>query len=244
MKKAYIVLGMKRSGHHAIVYWIGHNYPSAMTFNDCIYDRNNRRLIHRLRPVSQTLAMGNAKKNGKSPIHIFNMEDFNMPNFDKHDFANMTMLNNYDKVYWILAMRDPYNWIASSFQTGAGSKHRIIERIALYKKQALHFDTDPRFIPVNFNSWVSSIEYRKGLAKLLDMPSHEKGVDEVSPRGGGSSFDKMKYAHKAGKMDVLERWRKFEKDEWYLKVINDHALTKIDADHFGIRAKEIIDGKE
>lgn len=223
MKKAYVIFAMKRSGHHAIVHWIGYNQPCAMHFND--YKIHGKDFIpaHITKPV----IFGNPKN--EPDIHIYNMEDFNPVLLPK--LRKLPVWGDYDEVQYIMVLRDPFNWIASCLKCGGGMAKRLKRRIELYKAQANLFKTENDILCVNYNKWVKSEIYRIGLAKYLDLPTCDEGVEKLSERGGGSSFDKKKFKNNASKMDVFGRWKHFKTDPAFTAAI-DMQLCKISADIF------------
>ena len=238
MKKAYIVLGMKRSGHHAIAYWIAHNLNGkTVLWNDCCKGWSQGKLIpNHIQPgQSQTQEVGSGKHN----TDIYNIEDFNTDWLKKVNFRNFESLKRYDELHIMMVLRDPYNWIASSLRCGGGPARRIVGRIALWKRQARFcldkegYGTD-KILRVSYNDWFQSEEYRAALADCLHLNSYDKGINLTSPRGGGSSFDKMRFKRKAQEMKVLERYKYFQGNPEYEKFTKDAELLELSEKMFGV----------
>jgi hypothetical protein len=246
MRKAYIVLGMKRSGHHAIAYWIAHNLKGqTLLHNDCSKGWGKGELI----PSSNQAMQSKAQCVGEGSYigDVYNIEDFNVNHLKTFDFRKFQSLKKYDKVFMLLVLRDHYNWIASSLKTGGGPAKRIVKRIELWKRQA-KFCLDEKgyskdgIFRISYNEWFSQENYRSALASYILLDSHDKGVNLTSPRGGGSSFDRMKFKRKAQQMNVLKRWKCYQKDTYFNQLIKDPELVKLSSRFFP-NVKVLPDGK-
>jgi hypothetical protein len=224
MKRAYIILGMKRSGHHALAYWIAHNWlpKASMLHNDCGKGWNKGFLLPTYpNENNQFVTVGE----GETEIDIYNIEDFDVKHLDTYNFAKFSIFRPYNSVHIMLVVRDPYNWIASSLKTGGGPAKRLPNRIKLWKKQinflkGNNLKQRNKILAVNYNDWFKQEYYRMHLAVQLKLPSFDQGINVTSPRGGGSSFDKMKFKNKASQMKVLERWKYFKGNSEFIKYID------------------------
>lgn len=226
MNTAYIILGMKRSGHHAIVYWIGSNLNDAVHYNDCNKGWRHGELFPNPNQGNKGKIIKFNKCN-KSNNHIFNIEDFDMDNIKKYDMFNLKMFKRYKIVYFILVLRDPYNWIASCKKMGGNPWKNIDKRIILWKKQAnLFINKNENIICINFNKWFSDEEYRKKLSLIFNLKSYNKYINITSPRGGGSSFDGMRFNKRANEMKILERYKSYLKEPEYINKF-DYDLIKL-----------------
>ena len=76
-------------------------------------------------------------------------------------------------------------------------------------------------VDINYNRWFAEKAYRDEICDKLGMNHNDKGLDHVSPRGGGSSFDKAKFRGKGTKMDVLNRWKHFVDDEKFNRLLTN-----------------------
>ena len=74
------------------------------------------------------------------------------------------------------------------------------------------------------NEWFSDIDYRKQLAKTLDIPFTDAGLNEVRDIMKGSSFDGRQFDGKAQEMKVLERWKEYKDDDKYWEYIDDEMV--------------------
>lgn len=225
MKRAYVILGMKRSGHHAIAYWIAKNCGGkAILYNDCSRGWSNNMLLpsNNQSIKSQIIEVGS----GKDESHIFNIEDFDHNILNKHNFSKFNNVKSSAEVYICSVLRDPYNWVASCMKMGGGPALRLPKRILMWINQAQLFlkrEVHPELVRINYNSWTSDNDYKEILADKLNLKSYDKGVDSTSPRGGGSSFDKMRFKNKASNMKVLDRWRHYQGVDAFCDFFNSQV---------------------
>lgn len=233
MKKAYIILGMKRSGHHAIAYWIAHNLNTPSMFhNDCCKGWSKGELlpIHH-RKSKQIEIFGNPKDKKDIENYIFNIEDFDPKYLEKFDFRTFINVREAKEIYICIVLRDPFNWAASCLKTGGGVSARLPSSLIIWKKQAqlfLHPEQHNHIIRVNYNEWFSDNTYKNILSDKLNLQSFNKGVNYTSPRGGGSSFDKMRFKNKASQMNILKRWKNYQGSKDYADMFGKetHNLSK------------------
>lgn len=235
LDRAYAVFGMKRSGHHAIVHWIGYNLPSAMHINDVAVNRDML-LIPRHKP--NPVYFGCDSSADKIMNMIYNFEDWIPRTFNI--IQNCKTLSYFNTVKYILVLRDPANWLASSMKVGGGCAKNIGLRVSLYKQQIKfsEYCNDESFVHVvNYNKWISDKETRLELARNISVGDGDRGWNWLSERGGGSSFDKMKYRKNADEMRLGERWKEY-KDDLDFKRLMDDEMLEINSKYFGVKLWE------
>ena len=127
----------------------------------------------------------------------------------------------------VLVIRDPYNWMASrmAYKSSLDLLDRAIEFWQLHALEYLENNKLSNPVFVNYNEWVSSIEYRKSLADKLGLRFTDDGHDQMSVYGGGSSF---------GDFNVLKRYERFWRDRSYLNIF-DKKTKKLAWEIFGIK---------
>jgi len=230
----YAVMGCKRSGHHAIAYWVMLQIPGGAVFhNDC----NGRLEAARLQVIGE----------GKHSLHL--LEDF-----DLCGWSGLDLQDHFDRP--ILVLRDGYNWAASVVRSNMGRKatwepYRRIQirtherdmkwfggtlgRLDTWKQhvsRALDGVLPKNALVVNYNKWCADEEYRKELSTCLGLPFNDIGRRLVPPFGHGSSFDKMKFDGHAEDMETLTRWKTMKSDpEWKLMV--DKEVRHLTREYFG-----------
>jgi len=186
----------------------------------------------------------------KKDCLIYNYEDRYFKDVFTKDFEK-----NHDrwvgkslKRYDILIHRDAFNFFASRLKwmdyhsrdlrnSLNNAENRDI-LINLWKAYAAEYMGETNHltnnkIVINYNLWFSSTKYRKSLAKRLQLEFTDKGTGCISDIGFGSSFDGEKFNGKASEMKVLERWKKFEDNQFYRDIFKDKKLIEISNKIFG-----------
>jgi hypothetical protein len=243
IKHEYLVTGMQRGGHHAIIDWIwlGHNEPT-IKFNHCCR-------------LTGKVTSGNPKLAGEFEhinCLIYNLENFEINLYKKseliikrHKIWPQLALHEVENAYTILVVRDTYNWLASKFKQAAnlritgkfiGVLNEQIRRHKLYLREMLgETNLVPSAIIVNFNKWFLDGDYRQQLAKQLNINRGSEPFKEVAPAGNGSSFNHFTFKGKAHKMDVLERYKNYLDNKKYRQAFeNDPELIKLTKQCFGM----------
>lgn len=245
MDKVLFIYTMSRSGHHAIINWIQCQFKGkSIHYNHCFKGWGSKKLI----PMHGAGGAREIVMPGKGSLKIYSIEDLDPFDYQKHDFDSFPELRDSEVTYmWII--RDPYNWLASSLsKNGPGAKpdkHMTNElgytgtRIELYMKQIQEFKGETTHIPheimdVSYNDWVISKLYRRDLAKTLDLPFTDAGLNEVSKFGGGSTFDGMGFQGRAQQMKVINRWETWSDSQRFLDCLTPE-LIEFSEDYFKFR---------
>ena len=227
-RKRILVMAIARSGHHAVIHWICKNFNGiVMYYNNC---------NHLLHWRNKSVYINNDRM---GIIAVCSFE-----NFDLNGFKELGLNNKFTHIVFV--HRDPYNLFASSLAKGKKglalidktfrpSQKRVKytqyhcgtmtrqDMFVQYTKQILgeeDYIGEP-IIDINYNRWFAEKTYRMEICDKLDMKHTDEGLDYVSLRGGGSSFDGRKYRKKGTKMDVLNRWKHFVNDEKFNKLLTD-----------------------
>ena len=130
----------------------------------------------------------------------------------------------------VLVLRDAHNTFASVWH----GKRRMRNRLhrfyrSQWKAYAREFLGETSYLPadtvkVSFNAWFADDEYRHKVAEQLGLDCADRGVDEVSSDGGGSSFTGQDFQNEARKMAVLDRWRHFVDNPEYLAAFDAETI--------------------
>lgn len=130
----------------------------------------------------------------------------------------------------VLVLRDAFNTFAS-VRHGKRRMRRRLRRFygSQWKAYAREFLGESSFLPVDtvkisFNSWFQDPDYRSRVAAELGLDHTDRGLDEVSKDGGGSSFTGQQFHTRAQDMKVLERWRHFADDPRYLSAFDAETI--------------------
>ncbi|WP_347100783.1 hypothetical protein [Sagittula stellata] len=136
----------------------------------------------------------------------------------------------------IVILRDPANWLASTFRMGRWAAKDFERKVGIYR-QTLQFCLENRGNPqwsfICFNDFVSSPDFRKALSTEFadhDLSRAERALDEVPDFGGGSSFSGL--SDKVG-TSVQERWHAYIDDPDFLRLLRTPDLRPLSKSFFG-----------
>jgi len=236
MKRNILIFTMMRSGNHAIINWLARSSSNQVTdYNFSPHGWEKGRLLP-----------GNPKEyiekyGGELPERvIFSQENFDLNWIDEHKFIKKFGSG----FYWIIIIRDPFNWLASYKKKFKGTHLtkpwtyanglQCIPAFEIYKQyvdQALgvkDYTAGKKQIHIiNYNEWVDSKKYRDETAyKFLGTESNEDALNVVPRFGGGSSFDGLNYNGKARKMKIMERYKSFIQDEEFNRLALDDKIQE------------------
>lgn len=223
MPKEIFVLGLQRSGNHAIIAWLvdalsdrGQVYIFDDFFNPvALADREPQRLL----PETKTV--------------IVNVEDCTVA--DSKEQLDRAVADGYLPIgrdptpTLVVILRDPFNLFASrgAFQQQCQLGNVSKAAIACWKDHA-RWSLDGGAI--FYNQWCKSAFYRDRIAAHFGCTSNDLTIDRVPQSAGGSSFDGMTFDGSAAAMQTEQRWHWFRQHcpEW--QTIDDpevHELTRV-----------------
>lgn len=125
----------------------------------------------------------------------------------------------------VLVVRDPFNWAASYIRR---ARHpAAYERwpgmwLEVAREAAGVTDHLPGAVPVSYDRWFLDAGYREAVARSLGFEPTDANLTVVSDHGRGSSFDGRAFDGRAQAMDVADRWRSFADDERYRQAIRSN----------------------
>jgi hypothetical protein len=247
MKNVYVILAMKRSGHHAFINWLCKQHGNVTNEQNSILGWERQEMMS---------AWNRRKVYGSGKDTVFNIEDFDMDDWANYSIGLFPCIAEADNIYPIVLLRDFRNWLASCLKRRTelgdrGDVYRLLDdygyndrkdykpgRISLYQKQLyvgihLYKQAVPNLITISYNDWFLHKEYRKKIAERLNILFTDKGFLEVLPHGGGSTFDGTSFDGRADQMKVLERWKEFEDDREMKSLLRKwHKLDNISEIYF------------
>jgi glycosyltransferase involved in cell wall biosynthesis len=221
------IMGLSRSGTHALSDWIGSQITGKLRFVSGINIGELRSNNHKIFERGSKLPTADTSRTDGESVFLTTMEcadpcySGSIPWLDEKEFTR------------ILLLRDPYNWMASYIKSG----FRVVRRNAidtLWLEYFEEFRNPPEgTICVNYNHFVSSESYRDSLAEKIgiDIRSDES-LRSVSKAGGGSSFDGRLV--RGDEMDVLTRYKEMGGNDLYERMISNRDLIEPAFDLFGI----------
>lgn len=250
------IIGMSRSGNHAILQWILEQTPGRSLFLNCVEPATN--------PFRTARPLGNGKR-AVASFEPFDLETAAEGHLRPKDwlfysyedvFLGMVCSTTFEaaREEWlgrsrrrvdVLILRDPFNLLASRRR---GGFHRgnpdappdmVSERhaVRIWKQHAREFlgerdHLGPRKICISYNRWTRSMAYRREVARRLGLPFDDGAALRVPATAGGSSFDGTDADGEAHRMDVTRRWLHFAEDEGF-RALFDPDLVDLSDRIFG-----------
>ena len=230
----YNVVGLSRSGNHAIINWILSQLRGSWCFFNCVEAKADP--IKTARPMDDgqrvrtnierfDLDAGHARTAATAEHIVLSQEDaFLGPAFGAETMnCHRHAFGTPERLYEILILRDPFNLMASRRRL---SSPRISERTAMriWRQHAAAFeqcvDADTGRVAVNYNRWVSSRRYRMEVAAMLKLEFCDATAQSVAPCAGGSSFDGIAFDGRANAMKVFDRWRSYADDPSFWRLFD------------------------
>jgi hypothetical protein len=246
-QKEVRVIGLKRSGNHAIINWIWKQQGQDVThLNNVPVKINPYRFLYEHYPTQklkqQSLGNFTEKQLLSYSYEDCQLEDIVDKSFEsKHDIY----LGKSAKRYDVLILRDPFNCFASRIkmyinQNEVDKKNTLVtsKSITIWLDYAKEFLGETNFLKnnkvcINYNLWCSDIEYRQQLAKQLDLEFSDAEFDRVKGQGGGSSFDGLNLKHQGSKMKVAQRWQLMADNPYFLELVKNPEVFQYSNKIFG-----------
>ena len=208
--KVIKVMGMKRSGQHAIIDWIIQNTE----YN--LYVANNI-----LVEDSVTFHDRGSDKN----VLIYNIEDY-----DETKHGEMSLGSQCNNHLNLLIIRDPLNLFASRIKVSSKNNYQHWYNEYAIKLYNQHIELSKNIKTIDYNQWVLDNEYKLKLSKFLGLNTCNDN-NEVSSLVGSSFTGK---SIKLIKEDLLCRWKTLNKNQL------DYIRKNIDLEPFKNIYDEII----
>ncbi|MFW6058879.1 MAG: hypothetical protein ACODAQ_01780 [Phycisphaeraceae bacterium] len=238
------LIGLSRSGTHAISHWIMAQLDGRVCFLNCAEGKANpyataRPMGHGLPYETQGLDLDleaeRARRFRAKDWLLFTHEDSFLGHAcsDVYEQHHDTWVGRSARRVDVLVLRDPFNLFASRLRRPAGMV-KPAAAMRIWKQHARQFTRGPRSLRhgpvlISFNRWFSDRTYRQRLAERLGFAFTDKGRERVPSVFGGSSFDGLQYDGRAERMKVLERWKTMTDDEPYLALFDEEARALSEA---------------
>src|SRR3954447_9859554 len=229
------VVGMSRSGNHAIINWILAQAPGRTCFLNCAEPGWNPFVSARPRtlelPAWRALYDGfdveaeRAGRLSRKDLLVHSYEDTFLGPFKKpesearHDEWVGPSARRID----LLILRDPRNLFASRLASGYGwLDDELVARVwAQHAREFLGLRRNLRQerLMLSYNEWVRSRAYRQRVAEALGLEFDDRAAHKVPAAAGGSSFDGTAYDGRAEQMPVLNRWHAYAGDSRFHRIL-------------------------
>jgi hypothetical protein len=234
------LIGLKRSGNHAVLNWIRGQEQDAYFLNNVGVSTSPFRHFHLHFPQKNFREEAWGKFKHKN-CFLYSYEDHSIakitePKYEKkHDLYVGKSNYRYD----VLILRDPFNLMASRLKKGFLSvKTQGMSLVDMWIEYAKEFIGETSYlnnkkVVVNYNQWFADISYRQKIAANLDLEFSDVGLNYVSSYGGGSSFEQQNLSGNAQEMDVTNRWKLFLDNNEFLTLIKNDELLYYSEKIFG-----------
>lgn len=233
------VIGMSRSGNHAIINWILKQLRGRYCFLNCAEPKSNpfvwaRPLNHGPRHLANYDIDLEAEQRGlltRKDYLLHSYEDCFLgtlcsPLAERH---HDDWVGSSGQRVDILILRDPFNLFASRRKGGFGNATPYTAK-RIWQQHAREFLGIRRYLGpdkvlISYNLWVTDVAYRRETARQLGLEFTDAGFGSVAAFAPGSSFDHHRYAHRAHEMKVLQRWRHFIEDPDYRDLFDANTVA-------------------
>ena len=212
------------SGHYAFLSQI--NHPDHTIWNEFVLDKTVMTIERESAEDVEKFCQKNNLYNWR-PIHEYMDVDYDdaKPTWD-HVFVIRSFKNwlaSVAKAHLTVLNANPDNPVLYCYNV-----HQDIEKYRSYLNWACTMSVCGRegFNPhiLIYDKWVQNKQYRKEIVRVLGLPKFtDAGFKDVPQNCGGSSFDGLEFNGKADEMKVLERWKEYENDEGFMKVLDDYS---------------------
>jgi len=222
-KNRIYVMGVRRSGIHLLANWLADQFGAARVENNV--DLSG-------------LKQGKYLKLKDADTQIIILEDYPVETIEHLKVDKRLaekVLGHCDNQHIVVLLRDPFNMAASRikhYDLLSAKRRWVDKKMALgqWSQYAEIVQDAPRsVVPVLYNEFVFSVEYRKGLCKQLHGVFLDSAMARVDENGLGSSFDGQSFGGHAQDMLVDERWKNYADVDAYWAMftpeIKDVAST-------------------
>ena len=177
--------------------------------------------------------------NGSYDCVIYSYEDRILNIINHHNYYPQKNIyaTNVEKRFDVIILRNPFNVFASRMKHGtvSCSMSTYISGLNLsqlwitYANEFLsktnHLENI--LVPINYDLWCASAEYREKIAGLLELKFTDEGFNDITSYGQGSSFDGTHYNSKANMMTTDSRWQAFANNPAYINLFTDKLITDL-----------------
>ena len=230
------LIGMSRSGNHAIAQWILAQASGRVCFLNAAEGRSNPFLTARAMDEGRPSYWTNirtfdlaAEQRGewcRKDLLLFSHEDGYLGRSCSAEFeqAHDAFVGASRRRVDVLILRDPFNLFASRLRCLWGL---LTPRttVKVWKQHAREFLRETRYlrhepVVISYNRWCVDRDYRRRIAEALGLAFTDAGRRRVWPCNGGSSFDGRAYDGRADAMRVFDRWRHYADDPSFRRMFD------------------------
>jgi hypothetical protein len=247
------VYHLKRGGGHAVVNWIARNFDRQVFHLNNAFSKpwkarwRGEKIFRRITDPDRWGGPGQRLYNvelapGADYREVARMEkEVLLTNVENMPLEQMPrepllgegadrLIGSSREQRTVLVLRDAYNTFASVWHGKRRMRNRLHRFYSEHwKAYAREYLGETSYLPddtvmVSFNDWFSDEEYRRQKAVEVGLDHADRGIDEVSSDGGGSSFTGQEFQDRAKEMKVLDRWRHFIDDPEYVAAFDEETV--------------------
>lgn len=246
------VIGMSRSGNHAILQWILEQTPGRSLFLNCVEPKTNpyvsarplangQRGVASFEPFDLEAAAGGDLRPKEWLLYSYEDVFLGMVCSPAFEAEREDWVGRSRRRIDVLILRDPFNLLASRRRGGfhRGSPDAppdiVSERhaVRIWKQHAREFlgernHLGPGKVCIAYNRWTRSMTYRRELSRRLGLPFDDGAALRVPATAGGSSFDGMDADGEAHRMEVTRRWLHFAEDDDFRGLFDPEVVELSD----------------
>lgn len=224
--KEYNIYGLSRSGNHAIIFWIIHNFVDSIThIGNSIHIDNNRILCY---------------------INNFNTFEGQIKNNFPCDLFPV-VIKSYEDIEFnkntsIIILRDFINLLSSRYKKYQPNicldNKYICDLIRLINIWKQH--TKSPIKTILYNKWLVSKEYRDMVStKIVGIDNNKDNTSYVSSFGEGSSFSDS--STRQNSFEYLTRYKKVKLPQYIIDyILQDQELLDINKQIFDLDIRAIL----
>lgn len=230
----YFLLGIKRSGNHAILNWLYKMIPNWVHMNNMPINRLNSsqyKLNLTTLPLKQKYVDNRwiPFQSQNTLIISFEDQDLKVVAANISKFCKETNLTPHIGIL----TRSPQNNLASAYKVFKQNTSILAKYTTLWQRYATEAMDKTNFKenglvihPIFYDKWFENKKYREEWATNFGLKFDDGNKNSIF-KHGTSSFDKMKYKNDASKMDVLNRAASFEKDPNFSRFVNNERTQTL-----------------
>ncbi len=235
------VLGMRRSGNHAVIMWMmraaraGAPDAEHVFLNNCKISENAYRLQADFRPPEYSDDEYRRIRERRNRAYL--PTDFLVRSFEDYDLSQFRAPENeahYGRALRRLCaviIRDPLNLFASRLKAGYVGAKSPLSLMDLYLDHASTLLKTAEEFPILYNQWLVSESYRDDLLARLHLSGADLPSDKAESFGPGSSFTGR--GAELDKKQLLRRWEAYRDDPWFKReILGNSDLMDITRTHF------------
>ena len=238
-----VIIGMHRTGHHAIAVWLLHQRRGISDFaintiTPWLFKVENDDGVALLanNPLKRTSEEHSDKARFDDLVTEIDPCDIFLTH-EQEKLSQVACACGNSPSIWnkkvqpkaIIVLRDFKNWLASCIKMAERDNKPLAtiineDKVEIYHNHCQLFD-NPDSMYILYNRWVEEEDYRKDICDQLGLHFTDSARNQLSIFADGSSFDGMKYIKTASLMKVNQRYKKMEDHPTYKQIINDNPNT-------------------